>query len=123
MLLRSGSRPRRLAAEPDGSGGTAVSEPSDTVDDEVLRLRRQGRAYARISRDLGLDRAADAQQAFRRALRRLSAADAKQVRDEEMSRLDRLAERVRADPDKNDADRARQLKAIERMRGEIDDDG
>ena len=99
-----------------------MSEPSETVDDEVLRLRRQGQAYARISRELGLDRAADAQRAFRRALRRLPAADAEQVREEELSRLDRLAERVRADTSKNDMDRARQLKTIERLRGQIQND-
>ena len=99
-----------------------MSEPSEAVDDEVLRLRRQGQAYARISRELGLDRAADAQQAFRRAVRRLPAADAEQVRDEELSRLDRLAERVRADTSKNDMDRARQLKTIERLRGQIQND-
>ncbi len=99
-----------------------MSDPSETVDDDVLRLRRQGQAYARISRELGLDRAADAQQAFLRAVRRLPAADAEQVRDEELSRLDRLAERVRADTGKNDMDRARQLKTIERMRGHIHQD-
>ena len=58
-----------------------MSEASETVDDEVLRLRRQGQTYARISRALGLDRAADAQQAFRRAVRRLPVADAEQVRE------------------------------------------
>jgi hypothetical protein len=100
-----------------------VSDPSETVDDEVLRLRRQGRAYARISRELGLARAVDAQEAFRRAVGRLPAADAKDVRDEELSRLDRLAQRVRADTNKNDLDRARQLKTIERMRAQIDQDG
>ncbi len=99
-----------------------MSDPSETLDDDVLRLRRQGQAYARISRELGLDRAADAQQAFLRAVRRLPAADAEQVRDEELSRLDRLAERVRADTGKNDMDRARQLKTIERMRGHIHQD-
>ena len=99
-----------------------MSEPSETIDDEVLRLRRQGQAYARISRELGLDRAIDAQRAFRRAVRRLPVADAEQVREEELSRLDRLAERVRADTSKNDMDRARQLKTIERMRGQIQHD-
>jgi hypothetical protein len=96
-----------------------VSDPSELGDDDVLRLRRQGQAYARISRELGLDRAADAQQAFLRAMRRLPAAEAEQVREEELSRLDRLAERVRADTSKNDMDRARQLKTIERMRGHV----
>ncbi|MBO0728102.1 MAG: hypothetical protein J2P57_02510 [Acidimicrobiaceae bacterium] len=99
-----------------------MSDQSETVDEKVLQLRSQGQSYARISRDLSLDRAADAQQAFRRALRRLPPADAKQVREEEMSRLDRLAERVRADTEKNDTDRARQLKTIEKMRGQVADD-
>jgi hypothetical protein len=100
-----------------------VADPSETVDNEVMRLRRHGHAYARISRELGLVRAADAQHAFRRAMRRLPTADAEQVRREELSRLDRLAERVRADTSKNDMDRARQLKTIDRMRGHIDHDG
>lgn len=96
-----------------------MSELTETVDEKVLQLRGQGQAYARISRDLGLERAADAQQAFRRALRRLPVPDAQRVRDEELSRLDRLAERVRADSIRNDIDRARHLKTIERMREQI----
>ncbi len=99
-----------------------MSDTSETAEDEVLRLRGEGQPYARISRDMGLERAADAQQAFRRALSRLPASDAKRVRAEEVSRLDRLAERVRADTKKNDMDRARQLKTIERMRSQISDD-
>lgn len=96
-----------------------MSDPSEDLDDEVLRLRGEGQAYARISRDLGLERASDAQQAFRRALHRLPAADGQRVRDEEISRLDRLAERVRADTARNEIDRARQLKTIERMRTQV----
>ena len=96
-----------------------MSEVSETLDDDVLRLRSEGQAYARISRDLGLDRAADAQQAFRRALGRLPAGDAERVRGEELTRLDRLAERVKTDASRNEMDRARQLKTIERMRGHV----
>jgi hypothetical protein len=99
-----------------------AAEPSEIVDQKVLRLRGEGQPYARISRDLGLDRAADAQKAFKRALRRLPASDAKRVRAEEMSRLDRLAERVRGDTKQNDVDRARRLKTIERMRSQISDE-
>ena len=99
-----------------------AGELSEAVDEKVLRLRGEGQPYARISRDLGLERAADAQKAFRRALVRLPAAEAKRVRDEEMSRLDRLAVRVRADTSKNEMDRARQLKTIERMRTQISQD-
>jgi hypothetical protein len=70
---------------------------------------------------LGLERAGDAQQAFRRALRRLPAIEADRVRGEELSRLDRLAERVRADPTRDETDRTRQLKTIEQMRDHIRD--
>jgi hypothetical protein len=52
----------------------------------------------------------------------LPAADAERVRGEELSRLDRLAERVRADASRNEIDRARQLRTIERMRDHIRDD-
>lgn len=96
-----------------------MSDRSETVDEKVLRLRGEGRAYVRISRDLGLERAADAQQAFRRALGRLPAPDADRVRAEEVSRLDRLADRVRADTKQNEMDRARRLKTIERMRSQL----
>lgn len=99
-----------------------ASESPEAVDETVLRLRGEGQPYARISRDLKLDRTADAQKAFRRALDRLPASEAKRVRAEEMTRLDRLAERVRVDTRKNDMDRARQLKTIERMRTHISED-
>jgi hypothetical protein len=99
-----------------------VSDPSETVDEKVLQLRRQGLAYARISRDLSLASASDAQQAFRRAVRRLPSPDATRVREEELARLDRLAERVRADTGRTDLERARQLKTIDRMRTQIRDD-
>lgn len=99
-----------------------MSDPSETVDERVLQLRGEGQPYARISRDLGLERAADAQQAFRRALLRLPAVDAQPVRHAELARLDRLADRVRADPTRTDMDRARKLKTIERMRQHVSDD-
>lgn len=99
-----------------------MSDLSEAVEERVLQLRNEGQAYARISRELGLDRTADAQQAFRRALLRLPGPDAARVRGEELTRLDRLADRVRADTTRNDVDRARQLKRIDQMRDRIRDD-
>ena len=96
-----------------------AAQAPETVDEKVLRLRGDGQAYARISRDLGLSRGADAQRAFMRALRQLPDSDATRVRAEEVSRLDRLAERVRGDDKQNDLDRARRLKTIERMRTQV----
>jgi len=109
-----------------GSGGDSAvtdspeaADTSETVDQQVLRLRGEGQPFARISRDLGLSRGIDAQRAFVRALAQLPASDAKQVRAEELTRLDRLAERVRGDAKQNDLDRVRRLKTIERMRTQI----
>lgn len=98
------------------------SVPSESVESEVLRMRSLGRAFARISRDLGLERGVDAQRAFQRAVRGLPAPERERVRGEEVSRLDRLADRVRADTAKSDLDRARQLKTIDRMRSQILED-
>lgn len=101
------------------SDSSEAAEASETVDQAVLRLRGKGQTYARISRDLGLARGVDAQRAFVRALADLPPADAKQVRAEEQSRLDRLVERVRGDTDQNEADLTKRLQAIERMRAEM----
>jgi hypothetical protein len=99
-----------------------MSDPSTSVDNEVLRLRSAGRAFARISKDLGLGRGVDAQRAFHRAVRGLPEAERQRVSGEEVLRLDRLAERVRADITKTDMDRARQLRTIDRMRSQILED-
>lgn len=103
------------------SDSPEATKASETVDEKVLRLRGAGQPYARISRDLGLDRGSDAQRAFVRALRRLPTPDAKRVRAEELSRLDRLAERVRGDSNQKDTERARRLKTIARMRSRVSD--
>lgn len=95
------------------------AESAETEDEKVLRLRGDGQPYARISRDLGFSRSADAQRAFMRALRQLPASDATRVRAEEVSRLDRLAERVRGDAKQSEMDRVRRLRTIERMRAQV----
>jgi len=94
-----------------------MTEPSEVLDGEVLRLRSSGRTFARISRDLELARSVDAQRAFQRAVSRLPSVEQHQVREQESSRLDRLAERVNADTTAPDEDRTRRLAAIERLRG------
>lgn len=96
-----------------------MSNPSESGDSEVLRLRSLGRAFSGISKELGLERGADAQRAFLRAVRRLPDPEAQRVRGEEVTRLDRLAEQVRSDATKTDIDRDRNLKLIDRMRGQI----
>jgi hypothetical protein len=93
-----------------------MSDRSTATDSEVLRLRGTGRAFVRISRELGLAGAVDAQQAFQRAVRQLPAGDQSRVRSEESSRLDRLAAQVHADHALSDEDRARRLAVVDRLR-------
>jgi hypothetical protein len=93
-----------------------MSDPLAATDSEVLRLRGTGQAFARISRDLGLARAVDAQQAFQRAVRQLPAGERDRVCREEGSRLDRLAAQVNADSSLSVEDRDRRLAGVERLR-------
>jgi acyl-CoA reductase-like NAD-dependent aldehyde dehydrogenase len=94
-------------------------ESTQTKDGEVLRLRSTGQSFARISRDLGLDRPLDAQRAFQRAIRRLPAEERSKVAEQESSRLDRLQARVNADTERPAEDRTRRLAAIERLRASL----
>jgi hypothetical protein len=94
-----------------------MTEPSEAIDGEVLRLRSSGQAFARISRDLRLDKPVDAQRAFQRAVRRLPGPEQEEVYRQESARLDRLAEKVNANVDKAPEEKTRQLAAVERLRG------
>lgn len=100
-----------------------MPDPSEALDSEVLRLRTAGRAFARIGRELGLEKSADAHAAFQRAVGRLSVEDRDEVRVSEKARLDRLAARVQADADTPPDQRARKLAGIERLRSLIAKEG
>ncbi len=93
-----------------------MPDQSEALDTEVLRMRSKGRAFAGISRDLGLSRPVEAQRAFQRAVRRLPDGEQDSVRQEESARLDRLTARVSADASKPEADRVRRLATIDRLR-------
>jgi transposase len=97
----------------------AMTDSPETVDGEVLRLRSAGRTFARIAREVGLERPILAQRAFERAMRRLPEAEQDQVRQQEMQRLDLLAARIMADTNRQDEDRSKRLAAIDRLRLEL----
>jgi hypothetical protein len=99
-----------------------MSDPSVATDSEVLRLRSTGQGFARISRELGLEGALRAYEAFRRAVRRLPADEQERVGREESSRLDRLAAQVNADSTTSEEDRARRLAVVNRLRAWILED-
>lgn len=93
-----------------------MTDVHETLDNEVLRLRGTGRAFTRISRQLGLGTPTDAHNAFQRAFRRLPAGERDQVRKAELSRLNRLAAKVKGDSTRSADKQARQLQTIDRLR-------
>src|SRR5437868_1846614 len=69
-----------------------MADTTDSVEQDlqVLTLRRKGRSFSAIARELSLGRAVDANEAFNRALRRCPEPERKEVVAEELQRLDRL---------------------------------
>ena len=109
----------------DSAVGHAVSSAEEgqgavvydvQFDSKVLALREQGRSFARIARELGLDGSLPANVAFNRALRRLPAADQEVARRREMARLDALGERLRQRDDLDKAEVARRMRSLDRLR-------
>jgi hypothetical protein len=85
-------------------------------DDNVLKLRVQGRSFAGIAKTLGLSRPYQANDAFNRALRRKPPAERDALRGQELIRLDTLADGVRAHPERGADGVARRLRTVGRLR-------
>lgn len=82
---------------------------------EAFNLRRTGRSFGAISRQLGYDSAPAATHAFFRVLAAREPAEQEVVRHEEHGRLAALAEHVRADAALDDATRDRRLAVLDRL--------
>lgn len=95
--------------------GQLDPEPA-SLDDEVLALRAQGRAFGTIAKRLGMKRSKDANLAFNRALRRRPPAERDEIRSAESERLDRVAVAVRADESLSAAETEKRLETIEALR-------
>jgi hypothetical protein len=100
------------------------SDPSDADaavarDEEALVLRLQGRAFGTIAKALGMERAAEANLAFNRALRRRPADTRDLIRADENQRLDRLASTVRTDDLLNENEATKRLHTIEVLRARL----
>lgn len=89
---------------------------TDSVDEQVLVLRGQGRSFRRIADTLGLGKASEANRAFNRALRRHSPDKRASIRSQENARLDHMAASVRADESLSTADADKRLRVVERLR-------
>jgi hypothetical protein len=85
-------------------------------EDKVLELRVQGRSFAGIAKTLGLGRPSQANAAFNRALRRKPPAERDALRGRELTRLDALADAVRAHPERGPDALARRLRTVARLR-------
>ena len=95
------------------------TEPSTSVDDEALELRRQGQSFKAIATKLGMATSGDANDAFQRSLRRKPARDRKQLRQEELERLDAVAAKLGANRTRTPDDVARRLQMVERLRAKL----
>jgi len=89
--------------------GQRLSAPQ--LDAQVLALRETGTSFSAIARKLDLERAVDAHRCFVRALNAFDGLDRRRLIDNEKSRLDRLADRIR------DRDAADTTKVARRLRG------
>jgi len=85
-------------------------------EDKVLELRVQGKSFAKIANILSLGRPSQANDAFNRALRRKPPAERDALRSRELTRLDALADGVRAHPERGAEAVARRLRTVARLR-------
>lgn len=113
-----------MTAGPSGQAGGAGAGPERVADlddnserdERVLVLREEGRTFAGIARELGLEKTLDANAAFNRALRRRSPAEQETLRSHEIARLDALADRVRGRDDLDEAEVARRIRSVDRLK-------
>ena len=96
-----------------------VDQPDTSVDDQVLALRNEGKGFPTIAKAVGLERAADANEAFHRALDRRPPAEQVTMRAQERARLERMAESVRSRDGLSSDDVDRRLRAIERLQARL----
>jgi hypothetical protein len=100
----------------DQPEGVVAPEDSPERDEKVLALREEGRTFVGIARELGMERTLDANAAFNRALRRRPPAEQESLRSHEIARLDALAERVRRRNDLDEAEVARRIRSLDRLK-------
>jgi len=103
-------------AREDAERAGATLADSAERDEKVLLLREEGRTFAGIARELGLEGTVGANAAFNRALRRRPPTEQESLRSHELARLDVLAERVRQRDDLDEAEVARRMRSLDRLR-------
>jgi hypothetical protein len=102
-----------MATHPSNAGA------GDDRDQIVLDLRRTGRSFAFIARTLNLGKPRDANAAFLRAIAQAPARDRKQLRDEELTRLQKLEDSIRSNAKLAPFDRDRHLGVVKHLRAQL----
>jgi len=92
---------------------------SDDRDQIVLDLRSTGRSFAFIARTLNMKAGRDAHAAFLRAVEQSPAMDRPRLREEELVRLQKLEDGLRADKSLAPFDLDRQLGILKRLRSQL----
>lgn len=96
-----------------------MTAPATEVDDRVLELRSRGGSFKSIADTLGLEKSGAAIKAFNRALRRRPPSEQETLLADELTRLDRMEARVRANTELEATESARRLRAIVRIRAMV----
>lgn len=96
-----------------------MTDSTVATDDQALELRSAGRSYPAIANALGYEHARDALEAFQRALRRRGPVEQTQLRDQELRRLDVLAEHIEARTDLSAEQLAVRRRAVTRLRAMV----
>lgn len=106
------------AAAAAGAAGAAGGHDAD-FDRRLIALRRSGKSFAAMAREMNLARPRDATNEFIRAVREAPPTDRTLLRDEELARLTKLEERIRGNQELATFDRDRQLDVISRLRDRL----
>jgi hypothetical protein len=94
-------------------------ETETDTDTKALELRRKGRSFASIARELGLKGIRGAVQAFNRALRRQPKRTQATIRREESARLDAIWERAQNNDALSPAELEKRRRGVEWHRAQL----
>jgi uncharacterized membrane protein len=89
---------------------------TSTRDEQALDLRVQGKTLSAIATTLGYERPIKAREGFNRALRRKPEAVRANIRQQEMARIDAMADVFRSSENLNSKEIAQRLRALDRLR-------
>jgi hypothetical protein len=91
-------------------------ESTSARDEQALDLRVQGKTFSAIATTLGYERPLKAREGFNRALRRKPEAVRANIRQQEMARIDAMADVFRSSENLDSKEVAQRLRALDRLK-------